>query len=50
MIFRHQHVFGSARADTADEVLDLWQKVKKAERHKRRRQRCCAPSPGACRR
>ena len=33
MIFRHQHVFGSARADTADEVLDLWQKVKKAERH-----------------
>ena len=33
MIFRHQHVFGSAKADTADEVLDLWQKVKKAERH-----------------
>ena len=33
MIFRHQHVFGTARADTADEVLDLWQKVKKAERH-----------------
>ena len=32
MIFRHQHVFGSAKADTADEVLDLWQKVKKAER------------------
>ena len=35
MIFRHQHVFGSARADTADEVLDLWQKVKKAERHQK---------------
>ena len=33
MIYRHQHVFGSAKADTADEVLDLWQKVKKAERH-----------------
>ncbi len=33
MIFRHQHVFGNAKADTADEVLDLWQKVKKAERH-----------------
>ena len=35
MIFRHQHVFGSAKADTADEVLDLWQKVKKAERHQK---------------
>jgi len=32
MIFRHQHVFGTAEADTPDKVLALWQEIKKKER------------------
>lgn len=32
MIRRHPHVFGEARASTATEVLDLWDKVKLAEK------------------
>ncbi len=33
MISRHVHVFSTARADTPDEVLSLWQEIKKKERH-----------------
>lgn len=32
MIRRHPHVFGEARAENANEVLDLWDQVKLAER------------------
>ena len=32
MIRRHPHVFGEAHADSANEVLDLWDSVKLAER------------------
>lgn len=32
MIRRHPHVFGEARANNANEVLDLWDQVKLAER------------------
>ena len=35
MITRHVHVFGQARAETAEEVLSLWQEVKKSERHQK---------------
>ena len=31
MIARHEHVFGSARADTPDAVMDVWEAVKKRE-------------------
>ena len=33
MIARHEHVFGSAHAETPDQVLSLWQEIKKKERH-----------------
>ncbi|MBR3751216.1 MAG: nucleoside triphosphate pyrophosphohydrolase [Clostridia bacterium] len=33
MIERHPHIFGSAKADSADEVLDNWEKIKKEQRH-----------------
>lgn len=33
MIRRHPHVFGDAQADSAAEVLDLWDQVKLAERN-----------------
>ncbi|NLD59521.1 MAG: nucleoside triphosphate pyrophosphohydrolase [Clostridiales bacterium] len=33
MISRHPHVFSTASADTPDQVLSLWQKLKKKERH-----------------
>ena len=32
MINRHTHVFGQAKADTADEVLDNWENIKKKEK------------------
>ena len=32
MIRRHQHVFGDMRADNANEVADLWEQVKLAEK------------------
>ena len=32
MVRRHPHVFGEMRADTTDDVLDLWQKVKMVEK------------------
>lgn len=32
MIRRHPHVFGEMQADNADEVLDLWEQVKLAEK------------------
>lgn len=32
MIYRHEHIFGSIRLDTADAVLDNWDKLKKAEK------------------
>lgn len=32
MISRHAHIFGSAKADSASEVLSLWQEQKKKER------------------
>ncbi len=32
MIQRHTHVFGEARADTADEVVDNWEAIKKKEK------------------
>ena len=33
MIARHPHVFAAAQAETAEDVLTLWQKIKKEERH-----------------
>ena len=33
LIYRHPHVFGSVKADTSEEVLVNWEKLKKAERH-----------------
>jgi len=32
MIYRHPHVFGNAKADTADEVLVNWEMLKKEEK------------------
>lgn len=33
MIRRHPHVFGSVHASSANEVLDIWDKVKTGERN-----------------
>ena len=33
MIRRHPHVFGDAKADSPEEVLRLWQQIKKEERN-----------------
>ncbi len=33
LIYRHPHVFGSAQADTPEEVLVNWEKLKKKEKH-----------------
>jgi len=33
LIFRHPHVFGDRKAGTADDVLDLWDDVKRQEKH-----------------
>lgn len=32
LISRHTHVFGEAKADTADDVTDNWEKIKKEEK------------------
>lgn len=32
LVYRHPHIFGGAKADTADEVLVNWDKLKKAEK------------------
>ena len=32
MIRRHEHVFGDAKADTPDEVLEVWRRAKKKEK------------------
>lgn len=32
MIYRHEHIFGAVKLNTADEVLDNWDKLKKAEK------------------
>lgn len=32
MIKRHPHVFGDVKADTSDQVLDNWEKIKRGER------------------
>ena len=32
MIYRHPHVFGSGKADTAEEVLINWEELKKKEK------------------
>lgn len=32
MVFRHEHVFGKEKAQTADDVIDLWDKIKKKEK------------------
>jgi len=32
MITRHEHVFGRAKADSANAVVDVWERVKKKER------------------
>ena len=32
MIIRHPHVFGDAKADSVEEVLDNWEKIKKKEK------------------
>lgn len=32
MINRHRHVFGDAEAETPDDVMDIWEKVKKEEK------------------
>ena len=33
LIYRHPHVFGSVKADTAEQVLVNWDRLKKAEKH-----------------
>lgn len=33
LIYRHPHVFGSAKAETAGDVLVNWEKLKKIEKH-----------------
>ena len=33
LIYRHPHVFGSGKADTSEEVLANWDKLKMAEKH-----------------
>ncbi len=33
LIYRHPHVFGTGKADTAEAVLDKWEELKKAEKH-----------------
>lgn len=32
MVHRHEHVFGKEQAETAEEVVDLWEKIKKEEK------------------
>lgn len=32
LVMRHVHVFGDSRADTPDEVVDLWEDIKKKEK------------------
>lgn len=32
MVNRHEHVFGKKHAETADDVIDLWEKIKKKEK------------------
>ena len=32
MVMRHRHVFGDASADTAEDVLSLWEEIKKEEK------------------
>jgi MazG family protein len=32
MVHRHKHVFGLEQAETADDVIDLWEKIKKEEK------------------
>ena len=32
MVYRHPHVFGSGKADTAEEVLINWEELKKKEK------------------
>ena len=34
MILRHPHVFGEVEADTTDQVLDNWEKIKQASHHR----------------
>lgn len=33
LILRHPHVFGSGSAETSEQVLDMWDKIKKEEKH-----------------
>lgn len=33
LIYRHPHIFGTGKADTPDEVMTNWDKLKKAEKH-----------------
>lgn len=35
LIYRHPHVFGSVRADTPEEVLKNWDKLKMTEKHQK---------------
>ena len=32
MVNRHRHVFGDEEAETSDDVMDIWEKVKKEEK------------------
>lgn len=33
LIYRHPHIFGTGRADTADAVVTRWEELKKTEKH-----------------
>jgi tetrapyrrole methylase family protein/MazG family protein len=33
LIYRHPHIFGTSRADTAEAVLTKWEQLKKVEKH-----------------
>ena len=35
MVYRHPHVFGNLKLDTAEECNDLWQQLKKSEKGKK---------------
>jgi len=36
MIYRHPHIFGEQKANTADEVLQNWEELKKKEKNYKR--------------
>lgn len=46
MIYRHPHVFGSGKADTAEEVLINWEELKKKEKRQETQTEVMQSVPG----